>query len=111
VGVFDSGRWTFERGRLVRYAYDEGGALFDESYRAAGEGRDRLGSVAVGLNEEIRTAPLLEDQGLGTITLHLGRNDFLGGSNRAAWWAWLYLRGADLSVDGELVVRRGKVCA
>jgi len=110
VGVFDGGRWTFERGRLVRYAYDEGGTLFDESYRTAGEGRDQLGSIAVGLNDAIRTAPLLEDQGLGTITLHLGRNDFLGGSNRATWWAWLYLRGADLAVDGELVVRRGKIC-
>jgi leucyl aminopeptidase (aminopeptidase T)/transposase len=109
VGEFAGGRWSFAGGHLVRHTYDEGGELFAESYRGGGPGRDLPGSVAVGLNDALAESPLLEDQGYGTITLHIGRNDYLGGANSASWWAWLYLRGADLSIDGEKVLRAGKL--
>ncbi|HTP53857.1 MAG TPA: aminopeptidase [Thermoplasmata archaeon] len=109
VGEFAGGRWTFSRGRLARYTYDTGGELFAESYANAGAGRERPGSVAIGLNDAISDSPLLEDQGLGTVTLHIGRNDYLGGSNAASWWAWLYLRGADLAVDGAKLVSKGRL--
>jgi len=111
VGEFAGGRWTFSRGRLARYAYDDGGDLFAESYAGAGPGRDLPGSVSIGLNDAISTAPLLEDQGTGTVTFHIGRNDYLGGSNDADWWAWLYLRGADVRVDGRPLVTRGRLPA
>lgn len=109
VGEFAGGRWTFEKGRLVRHAYEQGAELFDESYGSAGAGRDRPGALSVGLNDALAISPLLEDQGTGTISLHLGRNDYLGGSNSVPWWAWLYLRGADLTVDGEPLVRGGRL--
>ncbi|MGC2789291.1 MAG: helix-turn-helix domain-containing protein [Thermoplasmata archaeon] len=109
VDDFVGGEWTFEAGRLVNYAYERGGETFEESFRRAGAGRDRPGSVAVGLNDRLAISPLLEDQGAGTITMHIGRNDPLGGSTRVPWWAWLFLRGGDLTVDGEFLVRKGVV--
>ncbi|MCI4346218.1 MAG: hypothetical protein L3K07_05640 [Thermoplasmata archaeon] len=107
VGEFSRGQWSFKGGRLVRYNYGEGGEMFAQSYAQGGKGRDLPGSVAIGLNDALSISPLLEDQSSGTITLHLGRNTHLGGSNDASWWAWLYLRGGDLSVDGEVLVRSG----
>lgn len=109
VGEFARGRWTFERGRLARYAYGEGQELFAQSYGRAGRGRDRPASVSIGLNPRIATPPLLEDQGLGTISLNIGRNDHLGGVTRTPWWAWLFLRGGDLTVDGTTLVRAGSI--
>ena len=113
VGVFDTvgevegGRWTFSAGRLVRYSYDRGQELFSESYARGGAGRDRVGVLSVGLNPAIVSAPLLLDQGAGTLTLQIGRNDTAGGTNRVHWWAWLILRGADLTVDKVPVLRAG----
>jgi leucyl aminopeptidase (aminopeptidase T)/transposase len=109
VGDYAGGRWTFERGRLRRFDFERGGAAFAESYRRAGVGRDRPGSLSFGLNERISIAPLLEDQGLGTVTMHLGRNDHLGGRTRSSWWAWLFLRGADVTIDGERALRAGSL--
>jgi leucyl aminopeptidase (aminopeptidase T) len=109
VGEFGGGRWTFDRGRMVRYAYDEGQDLFAQSYARAREGRDRPAAVSIGLNERISTAPLLEDQSLGTVSMHIGRNDHLGGRTRVPWWAWLFLRNATVSVDGEPIVRAGRL--
>ena len=109
VGDFSGGRWTFESGRLVRFAFDGGGEVFEESYRRAGVGRDRPASLSFGLNDRLSVSPLLEDQGLGTVTMHIGRNDHLGGATRSPWWAWLFLRGADVEIDGEKVLRQGRL--
>ncbi len=107
VGEFRVGRWTFERGRLRRFSYREGEELFSEGYSHAGEGRDRPGAISIGLNENIESSPLLEDQALGTVTFQIGRNDYLGGRTRLPWWAWLNLRGADLTVDGRPLLKAG----
>jgi leucyl aminopeptidase (aminopeptidase T) len=115
VGVMDSigevvgGRWTFEGGRLSRFAYDTGQELFAQSYDRAGPGKERPGAISIGLNERIDISPLLQDQAVGAITLQIGRNDQVGGRTKTDWWAWLILRGADLSVDGRRVVRGGKL--
>jgi leucyl aminopeptidase (aminopeptidase T) len=111
VGEMDGGRWSFRDGRLTSFAYDVGQEFFAQSYGRAPAGRDRPASISIGLNEHLHSAPLLEDQGLGTVTMHLGRNDYLGGRTRTPWWAWLFLDGADVRVDGRYVVRKGKLSA
>lgn len=108
VDDYVEGKWRFESGRLVRFGFTRGARAFEESYRGAGRGRDKPASLSFGLNDRISLSPLLEDQGLGTITMHIGRNDHLGGATRASWWAWLFLRGADLTIDGERILRGGK---
>lgn len=109
VGEIAGGRWTFADGRLVRYVYERGGEIVDQSYRRGGPGKERPGTLSIGLNERLEIAPLLMDQALGTLTLQIGRNDTAGGANQVYWWAWLLLRGADLSVDGETLVRGGRL--
>lgn len=117
IGVMDSigevagGRWTFEHGRLNQFSFEQGQEPFAQSYGRAGAGRDRPGTLSVGLNERIAISPLLMDQGIGTITLQIGRNDFAGGATHLYWWAWLLLRGANLAVDGEWVLKGGKIVA
>jgi leucyl aminopeptidase (aminopeptidase T) len=109
VGEVRGGTWTFEQGRLVRFDYEEGRELFAQSYDRAGAGRERPGILSIGLNERIEIAPLLQDQAYGAVTLQLGKNDRLGGRTRTPWWAWLILRGADISVDGVRIVRAGRL--
>jgi leucyl aminopeptidase (aminopeptidase T) len=111
VGELAGGTWTFEHGRLTRFRYDLGHATFADSFAGAGPGRDRPAALSIGLNDRLSIAPLLEDQSLGMTTLQVGRNDHLGGATHAAWWAWLYLRGADIRVDGEPIVRGGRLVA
>jgi leucyl aminopeptidase (aminopeptidase T) len=107
IGEIAGGKWSFERGRLVRYTYDQGQEVFGQSYERAGPGRERPGTLSIGLNEKIRISPLLMDQGYGTLTLQIGRNESAGGATKLYWWAWLLQRGADLQVDGEYLVKGG----
>ncbi|MCI4349952.1 MAG: aminopeptidase [Thermoplasmata archaeon] len=109
VGEVGGGRWTFAKGRLTRFTYEQGGEFFSPSYARAGAGRDRPGTLSIGLNPRIAMAPLLEDQGLGTVTLQIGRNDHAGGSTRSDWWAWLLLRDARAVLDGKILLDRGRL--
>lgn len=109
IGEVADGRWRFTQGRLASYSYHEGQQLFSQSYQRAGPGKERPGTFSVGLNERIEISPLLMDQGLGTVTLQIGRNDVAGGATRTSWWAWLLLRGADLAVDGRTIVKGGRL--
>jgi leucyl aminopeptidase (aminopeptidase T)/transposase len=109
VGRLSGGAWTFQGGRLSRFTYGEGGDMFQQSFDRAGRGRDLPGVLSIGLNPRIATAPLLQDQALGNLTLQIGRNDQVGGSNSVPWWAWLILRGGTLRVDGEPLLRAGKL--
>ncbi|MFZ3355197.1 MAG: helix-turn-helix domain-containing protein [Thermoplasmata archaeon] len=109
VGELVGGCWTFRKGRIQRWSYDEGRELFDQSYARAGLGRGQPGAISIGLNPRISVAPLLKDQQRGVVTFQIGRNDHLGGSNHATWWAWLLLSGATVSVDGTEILRDGKL--
>jgi len=109
VGEVEEGRWTFSGGRLDRFSYVRGQELFEQSYERAGPGRERVGTLSVGLNDRIAMSPLLLDQAAGALTLQIGRNDHVGGATPVLWWAWLILRGGDLRVDGTTLVRGGKL--
>ncbi|MGA7923547.1 MAG: helix-turn-helix domain-containing protein [Thermoplasmata archaeon] len=109
VGEVSGGRWVFRHGRLDQFTYDEGRELFAEGYARAGPGRDRPGTISIGLNEHLSISPLLEDQGAGMVSLLIGRNDHVGGATHLSWWAWLFLRGGNVLVDGKFVVRDGRL--
>ncbi|HEV2167099.1 MAG TPA: hypothetical protein VGS23_09040, partial [Thermoplasmata archaeon] len=109
VGEMRGAAWTFSDGQLRRARYDAGGDLFEQSRARAGGGRDRPASISIGLNEHLDRAPLLEDQALGTVTMHLGGNDYLGGRTPGPWVAWSFLRGATVEVDGAPIVRSGRL--
>ena len=109
VGEVEDGNWRFARGALQRYSYARGHEVFSRSYERAPAGKERVGLLSLGLNDRISISPLLLDQEAGAVTLQIGRNDNLGGSNAVPWWAWLILRGADVAVDGRKVVRSGKL--
>jgi leucyl aminopeptidase (aminopeptidase T) len=108
VGEFSGGQWTFSGGRLARYQYAKGRAMFAEHLKGAPPDADRPGSITIGLNPAISRIPLMEDQGLGTVTFRMGRNVEFGGASRVDWWAWLLQRGSDLDVDGKPLLRAGK---
>jgi len=105
----DNGVWNFQNGRLTSYNYRKGKKSFDRMYAAAGEERDRPGILSIGLNPKIRMAPFFEDQEYGVVTCYIGANDWLGGTNKGEFKSWMALRGTDLQVDGEYILKAGKI--
>ncbi|MGP8077682.1 MAG: aminopeptidase [Thermoplasmata archaeon] len=105
------GRFRFKDGRLTGFRFSEGGRAVAKDYRAAGAGRDRPSFVEVGLNPAIRGAPGLEEAAKGAVTAGVGANVGFGGKTKVDFLAYLTVAGAELSVDGRPLLRRGRVVA
>lgn len=116
VGWFEDvrlrgGIWEFRNGRLLHYSYLDGRERFDRAYADAGRGRDFPGMLSIGLNPKMHMAPLMTDQGFGVVTLSIGANRYAGGTTETknSFFSWLHLKGADLTIDGKPLVKKGRV--
>lgn len=108
-GPVVQGAWKFSDGHLRSARYRAGAARFRGPYATGGEGRDRPAFLEVGLEPSIRISPELEDSELGAITVGIGSNAGYGGKTKSSFSSWLTIRGAELSIDGTVVVKSGRV--
>jgi leucyl aminopeptidase (aminopeptidase T) len=107
--VHSGGRLEFTGGRLSAYSFEEGEGEFLRQYRSGTAGKDRTSVLKLGLNPAVKDVPNLETVEGGSVSLQIGGNQFLGGSNKSSFFTWFSLAGPEISVDGTPVIRAGKV--
>ena len=99
----------FADGRLASFSFEEGGKDFARRYKSGTPGKDRASLLKFGLNPAVTDVPNLETVEGGSVSLQIGGNQFLRGSNHSNFFSWFSLAGPEISVDGTPVVRAGKV--
>lgn len=102
-------RWSFRGGRLVAQSYASGGGLIRKAYSDGKKGRDHPAMVEVGLDPTTRMAPGMQENERGAVSIGVGSNVGFGGTTDANFNAILTVAGADLSVDGRDIVRKGRI--
>lgn len=106
---YGGGTFEFSKGQLTDFSFKEGGAHFAKRYARGSPGKERTGSLRIGLHPTLRNVPYLEDMERGSVRLAVGRNAYLGGTNPSDFAGWVTLAGSEISVDGSPVVRAGKI--
>lgn len=99
----------FAEGKLASYSFEEGGKAFTRQYKSATAGKDRASALSFGLNPTVRDVPNLEKFERGCVSLQIGDNRGLGGTNGSNMFTWFSLAGAEIAVDGTPVIRAGEV--
>lgn len=107
--IYSGGAFEFSKGRLISFSFEEGGAEFAKKYSRSTRGKDRTGSMVIGLNPRIQEIPYLEEMQLGSVRMSVGGNAHAGGTNPSDFRGWLTLAGAEISVDGAPVIRSGRI--
>ncbi len=102
------GALEFTGGKLASYSFEDGEEGFVREYRNGSAGKDRTSALSVGLNPAIRDVANLEKWEGGCVTLQIGGNRGLGGTNGSTFFTWFSLAGSDIAVDGTPVIRAGK---
>jgi hypothetical protein len=111
-GNIEKLRWTFKGGRLVAHDAKPGPAFSraKEIYEAAGAGKDVFAGIDFGLHPDVR-APARKSMPTyipaGSISLGIGDDTTMGGSNVSAYVAYGFLPGATVEVDGKAIVEKG----
>lgn len=103
------GTLNFESGKLAAYSFDEGEKEFLRQYEKGTAGKDRTSLLKLGLNPAVHDVPNLETVEGGSVSLQLGGNRYLGGSNSSSFFTWFSLAGSEIAIDGTPVIRAGKI--
>ncbi len=112
VGEFIRGlTWEFEGGRLTKVDAKENPQHFELFWtdEKKEKGADQLGALIVGLNPAAAYGYLDNSIVAGCVSVILGDNESLGGTNHCEFDFPLHLRDATLTVDGTKVVEKGRL--
>jgi leucyl aminopeptidase (aminopeptidase T) len=107
--VHSGGTLEFAGGKLTSYSLEEGGEEFGRQYRKGTAGKDRTSALKLGLNPAVLDVPNLETVEGGSVSVQIGGNRYLRGSNGSNFFSWFSLAGSEISVDGAPIIRGGKV--
>ncbi|MGC2288744.1 MAG: hypothetical protein WA688_02660 [Thermoplasmata archaeon] len=103
------GSLEFSDGELASYSFEHGEEEFVRRYKKGTTGKDRTGVLKLGLNSAVKDVPNLETVEGGSVSLQIGRNQYLGGTNGSSFFTWFSLAGSEIAIDGTPIVRAGKV--
>jgi leucyl aminopeptidase (aminopeptidase T) len=103
------GTLEFADGKLASYSFQDGEAEFVRQYKDGTAGKDRTSVLKLGLNPAVRDVPNLETVEGGNVSLQIGGNRGLGGTNKSNFFTWFTLAGSEISIDGTPVIRAGKL--
>lgn len=102
---------NFENGKLTSMTGEgDGFAALKADYDLAGEGKDLLSFVDIGINPNYSLSPtskLGNWVSAGMVTVGTGNNMWAGGTNGATGGAAGHLAGCTVKVDGKVVVENG----
>ena len=102
-------KFDFKDGTLTKYQARLNGSLFKSSYEKATGDKSKVALVGVGLNPKVRTGFLQDSIAEGAVTVAIGGNDDVGGSNKTDYYYAGVITKATLSVDGNVIVKNGKL--
>ncbi|MFZ1023009.1 MAG: hypothetical protein WAN87_02600 [Thermoplasmata archaeon] len=102
------GTLEFADGKLTSYSFEDGEEDFTRRYKSGTAGKDRTSVLKLGLNPAVKDVPNLETVEGGSVSLQIGGNRGLGGTNGSTYFTWFSLAGAEIAIDGIPVIRAGK---
>jgi leucyl aminopeptidase (aminopeptidase T) len=103
------GTLEFAGGKLASHSFEEGEEAFDRQYKHATVGKDRASALSFGLNPAVRDVPNLERWERGCVSVQIGGNRGIGGTNGSNFFTWVSLAGSEIAIDGTPVIRAGKL--
>jgi len=102
-------RLDFRNGLLSNYRGGLNANHLKTAYGKASGERDRIATIGVGVNPKVRTGFLQDSLASGVVTVGIGGNDDIGGANKTDFYLAGVITKATLTVDGNAVVRNGKL--
>jgi leucyl aminopeptidase (aminopeptidase T) len=102
------GTVEFADGKLTSHSLEVGEEEFARQYKRGTAGKDRASALTFGLNPAVKDIPNLEKWERGCVSLQIGGNRGLGGTNGSNFFTWFSLAGSEIAIDGTPVLRAGR---
>ncbi len=116
--VFADGVWikdlhvTFEKGKITHFDAKEGKDTFDSILKKHTGDKDSIAELGIGINPHVpRTMgnTLLDEKVVGSIHIAIGHNTMYGGINKSSLHWDLVSMSPSISVNGRILMNKGKL--
>ena len=98
----------FDDGKLVSFTGGKNIKILKNMWERATGDKDKLGSLALGLNPKAAIGFTYNQVVLGTVTIGIGLNKELEGKNESDWGLPITLKNPTLKLDGKTIIKQGK---
>lgn len=104
-------RWEFRDGRVAAFSGDAAALSLRKQWDLASGDKDVIAALTIGLNPRARLGFLSSDIVRGTVTISIGGNEWVGGSNKSGFSYGQTVANPTITIDGEELVRNGRLGA
>lgn len=101
--------WEFKGGKLTHFSGDSSVSRLKEDWARSAGDKDRIALFSIGFNPSAKTGYTINQVAAGAVSIGIGGNEEFGGVNKSGFYYAGTLTGADVSVDGELIVKKGEL--
>lgn len=100
--------WTFEHGRVTDYTAKKNLNLAQTGWETGTGAKDRLGGLFLGINEKAKSGFLQNSIPSGSVTIAIGDNRNLDGTNKSSYGFFAYHSAANVEIAGKTVIEQGR---
>jgi leucyl aminopeptidase (aminopeptidase T) len=100
--------WTFKEGRITKFEGDASNKRLEENWKKSTGDRDRIAYFAIGFNPKAEAGYTVNTIAEGAVTIGIGGNSDIGGSNKPGFFALRTVKGATVKADGKTILKDGK---
>jgi leucyl aminopeptidase (aminopeptidase T) len=101
-----------KKGKVASLEAKSGGERLLEAFKAAGDGKERVGVIDIGINPNVKLpegSRVLTYMPAGMISVNVGGDTWAGGEDNSPFGLPCFLPGSTLTVDGKVVVDKGEL--
>ncbi len=102
-------KWRFTNGRLTSFETETSSKKLKELWSLAKGDKSKLATFSLGYNPQAETGYTVSQIALGAVTVGIGGNTFLGGTNKSGFGFAHTLTGATVKADGKTILKNGKL--
>ena len=101
--------WKFREGKVVEFGGDLSAKKVRNLWEKSSGDKDKIGYFGFGFNPKVKTGYTVNEIASGAVSVGIGGNELLGGTNRSGFYFQHTLTGATLTSDGNTLLKDGQL--
>ena len=102
-------RLTFKDGKVTDFEGNKSTAALEKNFEEGTGNKDSIGMFNIGFNPAAETGYLVNNVAYGAVSIGIGGNEFLGGTNKPGFFHFDTMVGASVRADGRTIIQKGKI--
>ena len=107
--LVDGLQLTFKDGKVTDFKGNNSTLALEKNFEEGTGNKDSIGMFNIGFNPAAETGFLVNNVAYGAVSIGIGGNEFIGGTNKPGFFHFDTIVGASVKADGRAIIQKGKI--